>query len=181
MQNSHHQFPISSALSRLLFVFEMPQEIIGSEKTSPTRTDQSQYAVPVTIETLSKGFVAHKFLIARHCIPQMKMFHRALYTIEFRDSSSRRIKRQLPSEVIYMITQYVKAAAIEQGFSDCERQIGGPNRSTYVELEEGLRRLERWGRSKKGLTAWPPEDAVCLGSQHFTQIIWLIISSFPNL
>ncbi|KAN0090489.1 hypothetical protein V8E51_019068 [Hyaloscypha variabilis] len=124
-------------------------------RASPSRTETYQYAVPVTIESISKGFVAHKFLIYRHYIPQMRMFHRALYIIENPHSSSRRMKRQLPSEIINIITQYVKAAAVEQGFLDSERQI---RTSVYVELEEGLRRLERWAASTKMLEARPPED-----------------------
>ena len=99
----------------------------------------------------------------------MRMFHRALYTIEYpsSDSSVRLIKRKLPPEIIYVIAQDVKAEAIVQGCRGCERQLGErPNRSTYVELEEGLRRLERWGGALKGLGAWPAEDTVLYLSQH---------------
>ncbi|KAE9365855.1 hypothetical protein N431DRAFT_495684 [Stipitochalara longipes BDJ] len=138
------------------------------QRGSPAGTGRFQYAVPVTIESFSKGFVAHKFLISRHYIPHMRMFHRALYTIEHPHSSSRRIKRQLPLEIIDIITQYVKAAAVEQGFSDCEKQIGVSDPSTYLELEEGLRRLERWGCSRKGPITWPAEDTVYPDSRRGT-------------
>jgi hypothetical protein len=137
-------------------------------RASPSRTETYQYAVPVTIESISKGFVAHKFLIYRHFIPQMRMFYRALYIIENPHSPNRRVKRRLPSEIINIITKYVKAAAVEQGFLDSERQI---RTSVYVELEEGLRRLERWAASTRRLEARPPEDMVYLSSQRSTETI----------
>jgi hypothetical protein len=84
------------------------------------------------------------------------------------------MKRRLPSEIINIITKYVKAAAVEQGFLDSERQI---RTSVYVELEEGLRRLERWAASTKMLEARPPEDTVYLSSQRRTETIgsWYLV------
>jgi len=73
-----------------------------------------------------------------------------------------------------MIALDVKAAAIEQGCRGCERQLGARNHSTYLELEEGLRRLERWAGSMKELAAWPAEDTVYPASQRRFDIGWLI-------
>jgi hypothetical protein len=126
-----------------------------------------QYAVPVTIESFSKGFVAHKFWAPQHYIPQIKMFYRALYTIEDLQSISRRIRRRLPAEIIHIIIKDVKEAAVERGFRDCEQLMGALKSPASLEIEQGLFLLEKRGRKNEGFMV-NPEDTVCLESQYST-------------
>lgn len=60
-----------------------------------------------------------------------------------------------------MITKYVKEAAIEQGFHDCEQRMGVSKSSASLEIEERLAQLEKMGRSNKRFVVNAEEDIVC--------------------
>lgn len=106
--------------------------------TIPSPAISFQYAVPVTIESFSKGFVAHKFWARRYWVPQLRAFRRALYTTQNPHSPYRQVVRRLPAEIIDIIVQDVKKAAVEQGFRDCEQRMGVLKTSASLEIEEGL-------------------------------------------
>jgi hypothetical protein len=97
----------------------------------------------------------------------METFYRALYTIENGEHppSNRRIRRKLPAGIIDIITEYVKEAAVDPGFLDCEQRMGVLKSSASFEIEEGVARLEKLGRSEKSFIANPEEDTVCSSYQ----------------
>jgi len=125
-------------------------------------TKHLQYAVPVTIESFCKGFVAYTYWAPRHWIPQIRTFYRALYTIESPHSSRRQLRRILPAEIIDIIAQYVKQAAVAQGFLDCEQLMGVLKTEASLEVEKGIMLMMRWGRWSRPFVANAEEDTVYL-------------------
>ncbi|KAE9372985.1 hypothetical protein N431DRAFT_534118 [Stipitochalara longipes BDJ] len=124
----------------------------GSSGEIVSSNNHFQYAIPITIESLSKGFVAHNFWVPKYVRLQLKTFYRALYAIDSH-SPTRRITRRLPTEIINIIAEYMTEAAVDQGFHDCEQRMGALKSSANLEIEESMVSLEKWGRSKRGLMA----------------------------
>jgi hypothetical protein len=143
------------------FIFQTLQIRAGPNSSNPFTEKTFQYAVPVTIESFGKGFVAHHFWAPRYWILQLRTFRWALYTLENPQSPSRRLVRRFPAEIITIIVQLVKEAAIEQGFRDCEQRMGVLKSSADLEIEEGLARLEKLGRLKGNFILKPIDDVVC--------------------
>lgn len=144
----------------LLLLYEQFQTMASPNPPEASMATTFQYAVPVTIESFGKGFVAHYFWAPRYWIPQLRTFRWALYTVENPHSPSRRLLRRLPPEILNIIVQQVKDAAVEQGFRDCEQRMGVLKSSADLEIEDGIARLEKQGRSKGDFIVRPIDDAV---------------------